>query len=151
MNSGDVCEGRRTIPLCPNCRKSEGVCEHEGPGDALFECLHCDQLYTFNPIGRRVPVEAVRAGVGSTSGGEIHPGRRTIPLCPNCRDVNAVYPLGQDVFECAHCDQRYTFNLVGRRVADEVLDHFSIDDPPRTGPSVEPCPELGQSSVEPSP
>lgn len=52
MNSGEVIGGLRTVPLCPNCRMVNIVYEHEGD---IFECGHCDQLYTFNPIGRRVP------------------------------------------------------------------------------------------------
>lgn len=56
LTSGEVTHGPRTIPLCPNCRGVNGVYEHEGD---IFECIHCDQLYTFNPIGRRVPDDAL--------------------------------------------------------------------------------------------
>ena len=53
-SAGDVIEGKRTVPRCPNCRDVNGVYLHEGPDDSIFECIHCDQLFTFNPIGRRV-------------------------------------------------------------------------------------------------
>ena len=46
----------QTIPLCPNCRMVNCVYAHEGD---VFECGHCDQLYTFNPIGRRVSDDAL--------------------------------------------------------------------------------------------
>lgn len=58
MNTGDRYQGTRLVPLCPNCREVNGYHEHEGD---IFECIHCDQLFTFNPIGRRLPDDAIES------------------------------------------------------------------------------------------
>lgn len=66
MNTGGKFPGERTVPLCPNCRECNACYLHqavdpqtgavvEAVGDAVFECAHCDQLFTFNPVGRRLP------------------------------------------------------------------------------------------------
>jgi hypothetical protein len=56
MNTGSRYPGSRLVPLCPNCREVNGCYEHEGD---IFECIHCDQLFTFNPIGRRLADDAI--------------------------------------------------------------------------------------------